>query len=125
MENNSMDDKTAESVNNAPVTDAELQVFCDDIVACLIFFGGLEEHAARALLETSGICALDELATMDNEDRLMMMHEIPYYWAMSLLHARKDPQWFNNIPGLWPPPKMYLDPDWRDRVLRRRATPDP
>lgn len=79
-----------------------LKVFCEDIIACLIKYGALEETAARELVQSSQICIVTSEMEID-----LLFHETPYYWAMTILHSN-DPQWHQN-PKLWPPPQEYLD----------------
>jgi hypothetical protein len=105
-------------VDKEPFTDAMVQEECEEIIECLMVYGGLEESAARTLLAESEICAPERLATQ--MARLMLMHELPYYWAISLLYKEQD-YWWNTIPGLWPPPDEYLGPDWEAMVLKARA----
>jgi len=87
--------------------DERLQRYCNLIVECLVHYGRLEESAAQHLVDESSLCApKDELG------RLYLYHEFAYYWAMMLLHAKSNPEWYLD-PTLWPPPEDYYDPEWR------------
>ena len=81
--------------------DPELRVFRDELVGCLVRYGGLTEPAARSRVDDSRMC---EVAC--EIDRALLLHETPYYWAMSLLYARTNPRWFDDR-ALWPPPDEY------------------
>lgn len=77
--------------------------FCNEIVECMIEYGKLSRGEAQLLLANSNICA-----TNSEEDLDMIWHETPYYWAMWLIHFKKNPDWHKD-PKLWPPPQDYLD----------------
>lgn len=79
-----------------------LNEFCEEIVSCLVKYGGLQEPEARDLLLSSKICVVDSEMDID-----LLFHESPYYWAMRILHS-ENPQWHQD-PSLWPPPMEYLE----------------
>ena len=81
----------------------EIRGFCEEIISCLVKYGKVEEKKAREYLAASNVCECkDELG------RDLLFHETPYYWAMHILHASKNPLWYQD-PGLWPPPADYLN----------------
>lgn len=83
--------------------DKDLKYFCDQIVSCLVQYGGISLEEARHLLESKRLCDADTAY-----QQMLLFHEPPYYWAMELLYADKNPQWHLD-PKLWPPPQEYLD----------------
>ena len=84
--------------------DAELKELYDDIIRCLIRYGHLTRKEAWYQLDKSGL--FDNVET--EAARAALVHETGYYWAMSMIYARDDPQWFQN-PDLWPPPDDYYE----------------
>jgi hypothetical protein len=92
--------------------DAEIEAFHAELIACVVRYGGTDEVTARVLVDESAMCRVS-----DEDDRAALMHETPYYWAMSLLHARTNPQWFHDR-ALWPPPADYEA--WADRFQAER-----
>lgn len=93
--------------------DPELEAFQAELIACVARYGGLDAASARERVDASGVC------TVANEDDLaLLLHETPYYWAMSLLHARTNPRWFDDR-ALWPPPAEYEA--WAERFHAERT----
>jgi hypothetical protein len=84
-----------------------LQDYYDDIVHCLIYYGGLSEAAARQRLDASNLFAFE-----NEVERAFFFHEEPYYYAMGLLHGRTNP-WWHLDSALWPPPQSYRDGSYR------------
>ncbi len=82
------------------LNDVELEAFCEEIVRSLMKYGQFDEVTARKMLEDSGLCALENNRSVT--ERALFFHEVPYYWAMNLIH--KDSEWWQN-PELWPPPE--------------------
>ncbi len=104
---------------NEYFNDAELRDFYEEIVLCLIIYSHLTEKAARTRLTRSGLCSAEQNNT--EMARMLLFHETPYYWAMSLLYSRSKPYWWNDIPGLWPPPEeIEDDPYWPTSALERK-----
>lgn len=103
--------------------DVRISQYYTDIVVCLVIYGGLQENVARTLLAESELFDPDDLN--DQSYRGMLFHELPYYWAMSLLygpngpHARQDHWWQD--PALWPPPNELAHPDWPNNVLQHQS----
>jgi len=92
----------------------ELHDYCEEIIWCLMRFGNMDEAEAKRRLDESGQCAPENNKTLG--ERATLMHEYPYFWAMEIVHGKRDPQWFNNRElALWPPPKEYFE------EARRRA----
>lgn len=83
--------------------DTELQEYYCDIIDCLIKYGATEEAQARYLVNHSGLFDIKS-----EWDRINLLHELPYYWAMDLLHAADNPEWYHD-PALWPPPQDNYD----------------
>lgn len=79
-----------------------VKVFSQEIVECLIKYGGLDESIATEMVVSSKICEV----TSEMQENLLF-HETPYYWAMTLLHS--DNRYWYQDSKLWPPPKEYLD----------------
>ena len=82
--------------------DPEIQVYHNEIVRCLVQYGGLPEDEAQHLVERSRVLEYDT-----EMGRSLIFHEIPYYYAMELLYGRTNPQWYKN-PTLWPPPASEM-----------------
>lgn len=78
-----------------------LQEFSDDILYCLVTFGGLQEEAARKLIDGSHL-----FEDVDELGQNLLFHELPYYWAMNLLHGKAS-KWYLDS-QLWPPPDAYI-----------------
>ncbi|MCC6603508.1 MAG: hypothetical protein IT327_09880 [Anaerolineae bacterium] len=81
-------------------SEKELQVYFNEIKQLLMEHGNLDESKAERLIDESGIFA--DLVT--ENDLLYLFHEEPYYWAMEILHAPINPEWYQD-PNLWPPPR--------------------
>lgn len=79
-----------------------VKVFCQEIIDCLVKYGGLDEPVAREMVLSSKVC---EVHTEMQEN--LLFHETSYYWAMTLLY-QDNPDWYQD-PKLWPPPKEFLD----------------
>ena len=79
---------------------AQAVLWCQDIVNCLVRYGGKTREEAERLVASSYI---PEFLV---EDVGYVFHEIPYYWAMVLLYGRSNPQWYKDK-KLWPPPHDY------------------
>ena len=77
-----------------------VDTYHEEIIECLIKYGSLTQTDAQTLLEKSRL-----LKNIDENS--IVFHEYPYYWAMHLLYAKSDPQWYLN-PKLWPPPSDYI-----------------
>lgn len=90
-------------------SDSTVRRHCEEIVLCLIVYGELNEAAARQLLDESKHCSPEVLVT--DEDRAVLLQELPYFLAMELLHGRTNRHWYND-PALWPPPQEYSDTNW-------------
>src|SRR5690242_19817668 len=99
-------------------SDAKLKAFCDEIVLCLVIYGDMDEVAARHKVAESGICDPERHHAM--RDKSIFFHDIPYYYAMNLLHGQEKPFWWNDA-SLWPPPAELSDPCWPDTALKRRS----
>jgi hypothetical protein len=82
-----------------PSSDTELHEYIEAVVACLMKYGGLNEPDAREVIEKYPIIFIPQTET----DRLLLFHEEPYYWAMSTIYGKSNPQWYNDA-KLWPPP---------------------
>jgi hypothetical protein len=78
-------------------------IWCQDIVNCVVRYGGKTREEAEQLVVSSFISGFL------NEDIGYVFHEVPYYWAMVLLHARSNQQWYKDR-KLWPPPDDYRIP---------------
>lgn len=85
--------------------DEELHEFCKEIVRYLVRYGNLDEADAWSRVQEARLCEAES-----EIDRIVILHEEPYYWAMSILHGRNDPYWWQN-PELWPPPEDATN--WR------------
>jgi hypothetical protein len=72
-------------------------------------YGGMQMDDAQRLLAGSRI-----LEPWTSPHRENILHELPYYWAMHLIHAKRNPEWYLDE-KLWPTPESYLD------HLRRRG----
>jgi len=83
-----------------------LERFCQEIIECLIKYGDLGEDQAKKLVSDSKICE-----TSGEKELELLLHEPPYYWAMTILHS-DNPEWYRN-PKLWPPPKEHLNKWYR------------
>lgn len=92
--------------------DTELQAYYNDVIWCLVHYGGLEETVARQLVDESHL-----LEVKDEMDRALLFHELPYYWAISILYMRKNPEWHKD-PTLWPPPDEAWD--WVQRQTSKK-----
>jgi len=79
--------------------DDKLQKYRNDIIQCLIRYGGLSEEEACQRLDESKLLKFE-----DEDEQELFYHEVPYYWAIGLLHGRNNPKWRLD-PALWPPPK--------------------
>ena len=80
---------------------AELQEYYEQIVQCLVVYGHLNEEDARQRIDSSRIFNFDQ---SDPDEVDLFTHEVPYYYAMSLLHGNRD--WIYDR-KLWPPPRDY------------------
>ena len=81
----------------------ELESYKREVKLCLVRYGGLSEASATQMVDT------DDFFDVNDETNLMLIfHEYPYYWAMTMLHAQSDPLWYKN-PRLWPPPDEYFE----------------
>ncbi len=87
--------------------DPEMETAYRGIVRTLVRYGGLSESEAQQRLSTSSVMDLD-----DDMARELFFHEEPYYWAMSILYGKTDPNWYHD-PARWPSPTDYYDPEWR------------
>jgi len=83
--------------------DPELQSFYNDVLYCLVKYGGLTRELAGKIVADSKLFEFDS-----PNEREMLFHELPYYWAMQLLYGKEFPEWHED-PELWPPPQDYLD----------------
>jgi len=95
--------------------DDEIRTHYDLTIECLVRYGGLSYEEAVRKVDASGLFHADTEA-----ERLLILHEEPYFWAMELVYGRSDPQtyWFHN-PHLWPPPPDYEH--WmKERLTRRK-----
>ena len=71
--------------------DEVLDEFCAEIVQCLITYGKLPEVRSTAAIQIdSGLCSHAILAT--EMSRALLFHELPYFYAISLLYGRSNPQ---------------------------------
>ncbi len=73
-----------------------------EIIDCLIKYGRLSQTEARNLLEQSKL--FDDVG---DDDKDIIYHEYPYFWAMNLLYRETNPYWRQDS-KLWPPPDEYL-----------------
>jgi hypothetical protein len=94
-------------MNNIPQisgidVEQELRIYTSEIKRLLIKYGKTKDLEAERLINESGLFV--DLDT--EEDILYLFHEIPYYWAMELIHGSKNPKWFLD-PELWPPPDNH------------------
>jgi hypothetical protein len=78
-------------------------LWCQDIVNCLVRYAGRTQKEAEQLVASSYI------PEFLNEHVGDVFREIPYYWAMVLLHGRSNQQWYKDK-NLWPPPSDYHIP---------------
>ena len=78
-------------------------LWCQDIVNCLVRYGGKTQREAEQLVVTSFVPG------RLSGDVSLIFHEIPYYWAMFLLHQDGNEQWYKDR-KLWPPPDDYRIP---------------
>jgi hypothetical protein len=90
-----MTDNLPEHLNNDALAE-----FCQDIIHNLVKYGGLTPQEARQKLDESGVCLPENMQT--EMQRALLFHEVPYYWAMELLHAKTNPTWWRDS-NLWPP----------------------
>lgn len=81
--------------------DIELQQYREEVIQCLVRYGGMGAEEARRLASDSGL-----LEVADEVDRYLLFHEYPYYWAMSILYGGVKSEWHLD-PSLWPPPTDY------------------
>jgi hypothetical protein len=89
-------------------SDGMLEDFCNEIIRCMVLYGGWEEANARALIEASHHC--DPKILVTELDRDWLFHDYPYFHALDLIYGRENPQWFNDPAlGLWPPPDEYME----------------
>lgn len=65
-----------------------------EIIRCLIEYGGLADAEAEERVLKS--------IFVDREEDLIL--EMPYFWAMEILHGSKNSNWTFDS-DLWPPPK--------------------
>ena len=101
-------------------SDAALLEHAEEVVLCLVHFGGLTEVEARERVEAWGEYLPENLTSIGS--RALFFHEPPYYYAMEVLHGHIEPYWWH-LPGLWPPPEELRDPDWPN-MIRRQYGPD-
>ena len=104
-------------------SDEVLKDFCEDIVRCMVVYGGWDEERAQRRLDESGLCAPENNRT--EMARAVFFHDLPYFWAMGLIYAHDNPQWFNDPElGLWPPPEE-AEQRWLDYAYphERKAKP--
>ncbi len=78
-------------------------LWCQDIVNCLVRYAGKTRKEAERLVASSYI------PKFFNDDACYVFREVPYYWAMTLLYGRSNPQWYKDE-KLWPPPSDYRAP---------------
>ncbi len=78
--------------------DTELEEFRDELAWMLVRLGPMSRDAAKAIVAQDP--TFNPTTSMS---RMMLLHETPYYWAMSHLHGKEDPPWYKQ-PGNWPPP---------------------
>jgi len=78
-------------------------LWCQDIVDCLVKYAGEAREEAEQFVRASYI--IEFL----NEDVHYVFRDKPYYWAMTLLYGRANPQWYQDK-TLWPPPNDYHGP---------------
>lgn len=82
------------------ITNSELEIFRAEIINCLITFGNLQRAEAIELMDSAKM--------FENKSEMavnLLFHELPYYWAMVLLHP-EDSEWYRDK-KLWPPPEGY------------------
>jgi hypothetical protein len=96
--------------------DAVLLEYAEEVVLCLVHFGGLTEVEARQHVEEWGEYMPENLPSLGS--RALFLHEEPYYYAMELLHEHVEPYWWH-LPELWPPPAELRDPDWPNKIRRQ------
>lgn len=75
--------------------------YYDQIVKKLTMYGKLSQSDAEKMLANSSIYPM---LNRSDDDVGILDHEIPYYWAMHILFAKDNPNWYED-PKLWPPPK--------------------
>ena len=87
----------------AMMINEQFALYQEDIVYCLVRYSGMPRD--HALLLVAGSRILEPWTSPHREN---ILHELPYYWAMHLTHARRNPDWYLDE-KLWPPPESYLD----------------
>lgn len=97
--------------NRKDLRDNELEEFREDLRLCLMLYGRLSNDEANALISRTKICEPDSEIARTN-----LLHEYPYYWAMSLLYGKTNPEWHKDS-KLWPPPEEYFSDDWPNSVV--------
>ncbi len=77
--------------------DDKLREYQDELAFWLVRLGVYtRDEAERVVIE-------DPLYNPgDARDRMLMMHEVPYYWAMTRKWGRIDREWHRD-PAKWPP----------------------
>lgn len=98
------------------LVDDELRELHDEIVWCLVRYGGLREAEAQRRVADDKL-----LHPEDNMDRMLLFHEEAYYWAMTMLYGKTHGYWWSTIPGSWPPPQDYYDQIGMEKYFRRRG----
>jgi hypothetical protein len=99
----------------------ELHCFCEEIVWCMMRYGHLGEAEARRRLDETGLCAPENNRTEGAIS--VLFHDVPYFYALEILHSQRDPQWFNDPAlGLWPPPDQYYEEAQLFQEQLRKAT---
>ena len=81
----------------------KIKKYCDEIINCMITYGGISSDQAHTLLGNSHLCKEETVPSNS-----MFFHESPYYWAMLLIHQMTNPGWPSD-PKLWPPPDGYYE----------------
>lgn len=78
--------------------DTELDEFRDELAWMLVKLGPMSRDEAKAIVATD-----PTFNPATSVSRMNLLHQTPYYWAMTHLHGREQPSW-RKQPGNWPPP---------------------
>ncbi|PCJ54304.1 MAG: hypothetical protein COA79_22090 [Planctomycetota bacterium] len=93
-------------------TTDETNIYCNEIVACLIEYSQLDESEALSMLNRYW----DDKEMFDEDD--FRLHEDPYFWSMCMVHGPKvgkdNPEWAKDK-RYWPPPQNFYDRWYLDK----------
>ena len=82
--------------------DPELEHFFDMLAFLLVEHGGMRREEAEQIVYEDGNYKADTPMA-----RMMLLHELPYHWAMSRLNRGRRSPWYHD-PALWPPPADWF-----------------